>query len=174
MNAVLPSKSAREQFATARQQLEIEASDLIDLSWTPWRRIWLSARDNIWTLVDAADYDWLSEHVWNVWHSGSNRSCNWMKYAKRNDGPARSTVRMHREIMIRHDPRDDAFLAAHPVDHINGQTLDNRFSANLRWLTKQQNAINRRARGSAPSLDQIVRELVAGLGARPQALEDTF
>ena len=137
------------------------ASDFIDLSATPWRRITLSARDNIWTLVDAEDFDWLSEKIWNVWHDGRS---GWQFYAKRNVDRDRKTVRMHREIMIKRDPRSEAFIAAHPVDHINGQTLDNRGSANLRWLTKAENAANRRTRGTVPSLEAIVLQLLAGGG----------
>jgi hypothetical protein len=64
---------------------------------TPWRRITLSARDNVWTLVDAADFDWLSCFTWNVsWGSRTP----WQFYAKRNVGRDRATLRMHREIMI--------------------------------------------------------------------------
>jgi hypothetical protein len=154
----------RETFNAARE-IEFDSSDLIDLSQTPWRRIWLSPREPIWTLVDAVDYEWLSKNIWNVsWGSRTP----WQKYAKRNVGVDRATLRMHREIQIVADPREDDFVSAHPVDHLNGQTLDNR-RANLRWATKQQNNINRRARGTAPSLEDIVRELVAGLPARPLA-----
>jgi hypothetical protein len=56
----------RNNFVVARERLEVEAVDLTDLSSTPWRRIMLSARENIWCLVDAEDYGWLSEHIWNV------------------------------------------------------------------------------------------------------------
>ncbi|EJN15717.1 hypothetical protein PMI42_00735 [Bradyrhizobium sp. YR681] len=135
--------------------------DLPDLSATPCRRIWLSQREPIFMLVDAVDYAWLSENMWNVWHAGNGRGDSWMLYAKRNVGPQRSTVRAHREIMIAADPGwDDAFLAAHVVDHINGQTLDNR-RCNLRWATKRDNAISRRTRGTAPTLDAIVQQLIA-------------
>lgn len=143
-------------------------ADFIDLSATPWRRIQLSARDNVWCLVDAVDFERLSENIWNVWHSGLGRADHWQKYAKRNTGPERSTVRMHREILIEAEPRDDAFLASHFADHINGQTLDNR-RENLRWATKQQNGANRRARGLAPSLDALVLQLMAAHGfSKPQ------
>jgi hypothetical protein len=156
----------RAEFSQSQRVTAAVASDFIDLSATPWRRITLSARDNIWTLVDAADFDWLSQHVWNVWHDGRS---GWQWYAKRNVGPDRATVRMAREIMILRDPRAETFMASHPVDHINGQTLDNRFSANLRWLTKAENAANRRARGKAPSLESIVLQLMAAHGyAQPQ------
>jgi hypothetical protein len=142
-------------------------ADLVDLSWTPWRRIWLSQREPIWTLVDAADFDWLSQWTWNVWHDGRK---HWQLYAKRNTGERRDTVRMHRELQIRNDPRDADFMAVHLVDHINGQTLDNR-RANRRWSTKRDNNINRRVRGEAPSLDQILAKLLAELPV-PHQLEE--
>ncbi|MBN8987449.1 MAG: HNH endonuclease [Rhizobiales bacterium] len=153
-----------------RELVEFASSDLVDLSWTPWRRIMLSPRDNVWTLVDACDHAWLSEHVWNEWHAGAG---DWMRYAKRNVGPDRATVRMHREILIVADPRSERFLRTHVGDHVNGQTLDNR-RANLRWSTKLANARNRRPQGSAPSLDAIVLELLATLGPRPEIQEVPF
>ena len=160
----------RENFAVARQRIELEAVDFIDLSSTPWRRIMLSARENIWTLVDAEDHAWLSENIWNVsWGSRTP----WQKYGKRNVGSDRATLRLHREIMIRRDPRSNRFMSTHFVDHINGQTLDNR-RANLRWATKRQNAGNRTPRHAIPSLDSIVLELLASLGPRPQTAEIPF
>ena len=160
----------RNNFVVARERLEVETVDLIDLSSTHWRRIMLSARENIWTLVDAEDYAWLSENVWNVsWGSRTP----WQFYAKRNVGPDRATLRMHGEIMIKADPRPETFMAAHPVDHGNGQTLDNR-RANLAWVSKAQNLANRRPRHLIPSLDQIVLELLATLGPRPELVEVPF
>jgi hypothetical protein len=160
----------RETFLEGRQRAEIALGDVVDLSWTPWRRIMLSARDNIWTLVDAEDYAWLSENIWNVsWGSRTP----WQKYAKRNVGPERATLRMHREIMVRADPRPLEFMTAHPVDHGNGQTLDNR-RANLAWVSKAQNLANRHPRASIPTLDHIVMRLLAELGPRPEIAEVPF
>lgn len=103
----------------------------------------------MWCLVDAVDYPWLIETNWNVWHSGR---ILWQLYAKRNVGAARSTVKMHREILKRADPRPDAEIAKLYGDHINGCTLDNR-RANLRWATPAENNANRRAFGQSPSVD---------------------
>lgn len=160
----------RAALIEARERVEFETTDMVDLSWTPWRRIMLSARENIWTLVDAEDHAWLSANIWNVsWGSRTP----WQKYAKRNVGVDRATLRMHREIMIKADPRSETFIASHPVDHGNGQTLDNR-KLNLGWISKAQNAANRHPRASIPSLESIVLQLVAGLGPRPPIHEVPF
>ena len=167
----------RASFVQARERVAFETADLVDLSWTPWRRIMLSARENIWTLVDAEDFPWLSENVWNVsWGKG----CPWKKYAKRNVGPDRATLRMHREITILHDPRAERFMSTHHVDHGNRNGLDNRWReragipGNLGWATPKQNAANRGARADIPSLESIVLELLAALGPRPDIQEVPF
>jgi hypothetical protein len=155
----------RAELPQRQTSVDVIASDLIDLSATPWRRIMLSERDHIWCLVDAVDYAWLSKNTWNVsWGSRTP----WQHYAKRNVGPGRATLRMHREIMILADPRTEAFMAAHPVDHGNGQTLDNR-RANLAWVSRAENIANRHPRESIPSLDAIVLQLMREHGfAMPQ------
>jgi hypothetical protein len=124
--------------------------------------------DVIWTLVDAEDYAWLSEHIWNVSY-GSRTP--WQKYAKRNEGPDRATLRMHREILIEADPRSERFIASHHGDHINGQTLDNR-RANLRWATQKQNAANRFARDAIPSQANVV-DSPAPCDGEPAGMEAT-
>jgi len=132
------------------------ASAPLDLSHTPWRRLVLSAKRDIWCLVDADDCDWIMQWRWNWgWH---NRT-PWKFYAKRNVGTERSTIYLHRELMLRAQPN---VVLDRVVDHINGQSLDNR-QTNLRWVTAKVNRANALDRSQIPSLDAIVAELVAGL-----------
>lgn len=153
----------RPEFPQAQIVTGLSTLDFIDLSATPWRRIVLSARDNIWSLVDAVDFEWLSCFTWNVsWGSRTP----WQLYGKRNVGPGRATLRLHREIMIHADPRPESFMASHPVDHGNGQTLDNR-RCNLAWVSKAQNIANRHPRHTIPSLESIVLQLMSEHGYAP-------
>lgn len=117
-------------------------------------RITLCPRRDIWCLVDADDYGWITKKGWNCGgHS------DWKFYAKRNEGLARLTVYLHREVLIRHDPRDEKFIAAHHAHHLNGQSLDCR-RANLGWRTASVNAAIRNARAACPSLESIIARLL--------------
>ena len=87
--------------------------------------------------VDDADLEWLSRSRWSVCKHG----CKYAVRRTRRDGKA-TTERMHRAIM-------DA-PPGMQVDHINGDTLDNR-RCNLRLCTNGQNKQNSRgSRKSSP------------------------
>ena len=84
-------------------------------------------------IVDAADYKRLSRYRWNAFESGGKT------YARRSTPGG--TILMHREIM---KPPPGMV-----VDHINGNSLDNR-RCNLRICTPQQNEHNKPPRGRSP------------------------
>lgn len=128
---------------------------MLDLVHTPWRRLWLSHTRPIWCLVDADDHEWVSQWAWN-WKTAHKSP--WKIYAKRNEGRERTPVYMSREIMSRYEP---APTDRHIVDHINGQSLDNR-KENLRWATSKENRRNTLGPKLVPSLDDIVAVLVGG------------
>jgi hypothetical protein len=163
MNAPQPNaafiQATRPGFGPLPKEKSLQTR--FDLSATPWRLIVLNYRLDICCLVDAIDYAWLVKHTWNEWWSGRAR---WQLYAKRNTGPDRDTVRMHREILKIADPRLAIELLDLHGDHFNGQTLDNR-RANLRWLTPVENRRNTHAREKIPSLERIIGRLLAGLPA---------
>lgn len=80
-----------------------------------------------WILVDDEDFDWL-----NQWHWSSTSVKNGRKpYARRN--PKSGHVYLHR--LIKNCPKEKE------VDHINGDTLDNR-KRNLRICSKSENSMN--------------------------------
>lgn len=88
--------------------------------------------------VDDEDYEEINNHIWYAWWSEDTKSF----YAVRNEGKrgSRTSIKMAREIMN-----------APPnllVDHINGDTLDNR-KENLRIVTRRQNAQNIHKRKSS-------------------------
>jgi hypothetical protein len=76
-------------------------------------------------MIDTADYEWLMESQWHFNNGYAVRSA-------RHDSPV---LKMHRAIM-------DAPQGI-GVDHINGNTLDNR-RLNLRFANQSQNCANER------------------------------
>jgi hypothetical protein len=94
-------------------------------------------------IVDAADYDWLSEWKWFAAWAPDTQSF----YAARTDRtgpkpPACRRICMHQAIWIhRYGPIPNGFT----VDHTNRKTLDN-CRSELRLATPSQQAQNRRLR----------------------------
>jgi len=89
-------------------------------------------------MVDDIDYDWISKYHWQ-YKVGSNGKYKYNGYAKRGI----KCIGMHREIMERIVGKIFSFIE---VDHINGDTLDNR-RCNLRLCDKfqqNQNSVKRR------------------------------
>ena len=81
--------------------------------------------DNFVALVDDEDYEFLSRFNWSAHYKGGK----WY---------ADLSISMHRFILNLHK-------ADGHVDHINGNTLDNRRS-NLRTVTRSQNQMNAKRR----------------------------
>jgi len=82
------------------------------------------------TIVDDADFEWLSQFKWRRFNRGRTGYARGLVNGKRQC--------MHRLILKRHYPNlPDAFM----TDHINGNGLDNR-RANLRPCTNRENQRN--------------------------------
>jgi hypothetical protein len=102
-----------------------------------FRRIYLD--EGIYTIVDPEDYYRLKKFNWYllIWNKKFYARCN-IKIGSTET----KTVSMHR--MILNAPKGIL------VDHINGDSLDNR-RANLRFATHQQNACNSRKKAGCTS-----------------------
>ena len=103
-----------------------------------FRRIYLS--EGLWTILDQQDYYRFAAFKWEI--SGNDNKF----YAVRNimaDSSRTTSVRLHRLIMD---------CPSHlVVDHINGDSLDNR-RANLRLATQSQNCCNKKKRKNTSSI----------------------
>lgn len=82
------------------------------------------------TVVDDEDFEWLSQHKW---YATTGYAARWMKR------PEGGFVRVHMHREIAGVSTVSGRIA--PVDHINGDRLDNRRS-NLRVATPSENALN--------------------------------
>lgn len=84
-------------------------------------------------LVSPLDLNLVNSHKWRYWHKASNV---YFYFTKDN-----SSIYMHRQILI----TAGVDLTKQVVDHINGDTLDNR-RENLRACTNAENLRNQGAR----------------------------
>jgi hypothetical protein len=148
--------SRTNSYGLARHGEDTETIDSYESTiLTPARKLILSRREDIWCIVDEEDYKWAIQWLWN-WSRGGH-PWNKSRYAKRNIGKNRTTIWLHRAVLMRAQPRPDWFCVSHIADHLNGQSLDNR-RANLRWATHAENAKNR-TKTPPPSLEWIWQNL---------------
>ena len=122
---------------------------------TPARKLWTPHGSGIWTIIDDEHFPWIVENSWNA-RVGGTRYSRHKLYVKRNVGEDRKPIYLHRAILMRADPKPDWFMQSHVVDHINGQTLDNRV-CNLRWANHSENAKNAIPKRQIPSVLWIWR-----------------
>ncbi len=104
-----------------------------------------------YALVDNEDYELLSSFNWQATQSSNNKTF----YARRNNGygknKQRLKVSMHRQIMN--------FPIGSEVDHINGNTLDNR-KCNLRICTHSQNVQSQKDRGGKSKYRGVTKHII--------------
>lgn len=91
-------------------------------------------------IVDAEDYELVRGYTWCATHKGNNFYA--VTHTSRAGGKKSHSVYLHRLLM--NPPRGQE------VDHINGDSLDNR-RCNLRLATKAQNQHNMRIREGGTS-----------------------
>lgn len=85
-------------------------------------------------IVDAEDFDWLSEYRWTAYEKDPN---SYVKRTYRIEGK-RFYQSMHRDIFERHKIDFKGYL----IDHIDGNRFNN-VKSNLRVVTNAQNSRNR-------------------------------
>lgn len=88
------------------------------------------------TIVDDADYEWLSQYKWHARNAGGGARAT--RTGLKGENKRGTSIDMARMIM--------GAKLGEQIDHINHNVRDNR-RANLRVCTLQQNAFNRRPKG---------------------------
>lgn len=91
--------------------------------------------EGLFAIVDDEDYDWLNQWRWCAIHTGRRSGGYAMRMARDESTGKQKSILMHR--LILNAPEDML------VDHVNGDSLDNRRS-NLRLATFKQDRANRR------------------------------
>lgn len=107
----------------------------------------LKLKNGEYTLLDDEDYSKFSGFVWNILNS--SRKHKYVARGARTQGKYRKIL-LHREIL--EAPKDLM------VDHINGNTLDNRKS-NLRLVTRNKNLQNSKLRSDSKCSYKGVRRI---------------
>lgn len=95
-------------------------------------------------LIDEEDLTLLEKYKWNICYFGRKNKIPYVRRVKTKPNRKSQTVLLHREIMNLVDNKNLY------VDHINGDTLDNRKS-NLRICSNAENSRNRKA----PNLKKV-------------------
>jgi hypothetical protein len=94
-------------------------------------------------VVDDADYEFLSQWKWAAAYSPYTQTFYAMRtYMPKGRRGKKLSIRMHRQIV--------GCVKGMDVDHINGNTLDNR-RGNLRICTRGENSRNQKTRSSNSS-----------------------
>ncbi len=107
---------------------------MTDTQETP-KKLLLSEKKNIYTTVSDEDYAWASQFKWSASLCANKGNYYAMRVVTTNK--KRKSLKLHREI--------SKCPSGMVVDHINGDTLDNR-RENLRIVTHQENMSNQTKR----------------------------
>jgi hypothetical protein len=120
---------------TAEQFADVEALDT-----NAPCRVFLDAACEIFCLVSAEDYAWVTQWRWK-WNWDRTRTKRYAIRTTRKDG-RHVTIYMHKEILNRSGKKQPS--EAHTIgDHQDGESLNNQRD-NLEWATISQNRKNRK------------------------------
>lgn len=103
--------------------------------------------------VDIEDFDFLSKYKWYINIKINKKTLKNEAYAITHLG--NKTIQMHR--LLLNPPKNML------VDHINGNTLDNR-KCNLRICTNSQNATNKKPRGASKYMGVFIKKIKSSSG----------
>ncbi len=120
----------------------------------PGRTLIAGARTQYVVRVSDEDWDYLIQFKWTY---AVSHKFGALVYARRSIrcGSYNVTELMHRVVIVRAGWERPS--KRHFVDHINGDSLDNR-RENLRWVTAQENRANQRGVRAVPLREAAVFE----------------